>query len=300
MPENTDGTVVVAVADKVARAGPAYAAQEARRLGARIRVVHVVPAPNFAGVPAPMVIEGDTLRRAGADVVDEVTTTLAHEVPEAVVLPTVRYGPTVPELVRSARNARSIVVERRPRGWRRVVTLSTANGVAAHAPTPVVVVPGEWTPDAARERLVVVGVDDALTAPHLIDAAFAEARQRGGRLRIVHAWHYNDAYDDLVFEGEAAQTHGEELCAKLELDLGPALRRHADVSTEIVVRHARPADLLTLEAESAGLLVLGRHRPLVSWGPHLGAVVRAVLRESGCPVMVVDAALSRPEPEPAG
>jgi nucleotide-binding universal stress UspA family protein len=196
----------------------------------------------------------------------------------------------VAELVRAARGARIMVVQRRRRGWRRVVTMSTSNGVAAHAPTPVVVVPSEWTPEEAQSDVVVVGVEDALTAPRLLETALQEAERREGRLRVVHAWHYSDAYDDVVFAGEAAAVHAKELESDLDRDLAPILRRHADVPVELVVRHARPAEALTLESESADLLVLGRHRPLLGWGPHLGSVVRAVLRESACPVLVVDAA----------
>lgn len=298
MLDNTAETVVVAAADKEAEAGLAYAAADVRRRGGRVRIVHVVPAMDFPGSPEPMVVEGETLRRAGSEIADALASALGHELPDTVVVSTVRHGPAVPELVDSARGARSIVVQRRRRGWRRVVTLSTANGVAAHAPVPVVVVPSEWTPDPTTEQVVVVGVDDVLTAPHLLDVAFEEAHRRAGRLRIVHVWHYDDAYEDMVLPGGAAQAYEDELRRDLDRELAPQLRRHPGVPAEVVVQHARAADVLTRESESAGLLVLGRHRPLVSWGPHLGSVVRAVLRESVCPVMVVETAVA-PAHEPA-
>ncbi|MBB3043762.1 universal stress protein [Nocardioides soli] len=294
MLENTAETVVAAVADKESEAGLAYVVADLRRRGGRVRLVHVVPAMELLGSSEPMVVEGDTLRRAGSDVVDELAAALGHELPDAPVLTAVLFGPTVPELVGSARGARSIVVQRRPRGWRRVVTLSTANGVAAHASVPVVVVPGEWAPEPSREPVVVVGVDDVLTAPHLLATAFDEAELRHGRLRIVHAWHFDDAYDDLVLVGGAARAFEDELRHDLEREVAPTLRRHPDVAVELVVRHARAADMLTEESESAGLLLLGRHRPTLSWGPHLGSIVRAVLREAACPVMVVDPATAPP------
>ncbi|MFC7493563.1 MULTISPECIES: universal stress protein [unclassified Nocardioides] len=291
---NTAETVVVAVADKDAEACLAFAVADVRRRGGRVRLVHVVPVLELPTSSEPMVVDGDTLRRAGSDVTDELAATLEHELPDTVVVPTLMSGPTVPELVGAARGARAIVLQRRRRGWRRVVALSTANGVAAHAPVPVVVVPGEWSPDEASDAAVVVGVDDVLTAPHLLATALDEARQRRARLRIVHAWHYDDAYEDLLLAGDVVRRIEDELRRDLDRELAPTLHKNPDVAVELVVQHARAADALTRESESAGLLVLGRHRPLLSWGPHLGSVVRAVIRESACPVMVVDPAATRP------
>lgn len=294
MLDNTADTVVVAVAAEDAEAATAYVVADVRRRGGRVRVVHVVPALELPGVPDPVQVEGGTLRRAGSELVDPVAATLEHQLPDTTVVPTVLRGPVVSELVRSARGARGIVVQRRRRGRRRAATLSTASGVAAHATVPVVVVPAEWAPDPEREPLVTVGVDDVPTAPHLLDVAVGEVRERGGRLRIVHVWHYDDTHEDLMPTGEAARAYEDELRRDLERELGPQLRRHPDLPVELVVRHAHAADTLTEESEAAGLLVLGRHRPLVSWGPHLGSVVRAVLREAACPVMVVEPAVAPP------
>jgi nucleotide-binding universal stress UspA family protein len=54
------------------------------------------------------------------------------------------------------------------------------------------------------------------------------------------------------------------------------------------VVHERAADALLEACRSASLLVVGRHRHTIPLGPHLGSVVRAVLRHATCPVMVVD------------
>lgn len=294
MVDNAAETVIAAVADGVVGPALAYVAADVRRQGGRVRVAHVVPAPSIPGLPEPLVVEGDTLRRAGADLVDRTSSALEHLLPDTVVLPTVLHGPTVPQLVRAARGARSVVVQRRPRGWRRVMTLSTSTGVAAHADAPVVVVPDDWAPDRARDGVVVLGVDDVLTSPLLVASALQEAAARAARLRIVHAWRVSDQYDDLVFAGVAGKAHEEELRRDLERELHPTLMKHPEVAVELVVEHAHPGDLLVAESARAGLVVLGRHHPAGSWGPHLGSVVRAVLRESECPVMVVDAWHSRP------
>jgi hypothetical protein len=40
--------------------------------------------------------------------------------------------------------------------------------------------------------------------------------------------------------------------------------------------------------------VVARRDPLVPFGSHLGPIVRQVLREAECPVMVVEPTLARP------
>lgn len=295
MTDAAPDTIVMAVADGVVGPASAYVSADVRRRGGRVRVAHVVPALDIVGLPEPMVIEGETLRRAGADVLDRAVSTVEHLLPDTLVLPALLHGRTVPELIKVAQGARRIVLQRRAQGRRRVMTLSTSTGVAARARVPVVVVPGDWTPDPQADETVVVGVHDVLTSPDLLETAFDEASMRGARLRIVHAWHFSDQYDDLVFAGSAGHAYEEELRRDHTRELHQTFKRHPDTAVDLVVEHAHAGDLLTAESARAGLLVLGRHRASSGWGPHLGSVVRAVLREAACPVLVVDAAR---DPEP--
>jgi len=290
MLDNHAGTLMVAVAHEEADAVLTYAVEEMRRRGGRAWVVHVVPAPQIDGLAAPMVVEGDTLRLAGAKVLDAAALRLEHLLSDNHVVATLLHGPTVPALVRSSRSARLIALERRRHPGPRVVTRSVSSGVAAHAAVPVVVVPAGWRPDPAREDVVVVGVADVLTAPQLLATALVEAASRSARLRIVHAVHYTDQYDDVVFAGEAGAAQLAELRRELAHELGPTLDGYPQVRSELVVELARPADLLVEESRSAGLVVVGRHRATLPWGPHLGSTVRGVLRESTSPVLVVDPA----------
>lgn len=120
-----------------------------------------------------------------------------------------------------------------------------------------------------------------------------------GASRVVHTWYFNGGYDDLVFAGEVGKARQAEVERMLADDLAPTLGEHPQTPVDIVVRHAHAADAITAESDQAGVVVLGRHRSSVPWGPHLGSVVRAVLREATCPVIVVDEA-ARPTTEDEG
>ena len=268
----------------------AYAVAETARRGGEVRVAHAIAPLERASVPPPLEVEGDTVRVVGTKVLEDVARRLEHTLPEEVpVVTTLLHGPAAHALVEASDAARRVVVQRRPRSRRHLRTLAVIGNVAGHAHAPVVVVPPGWAPDADRERRVVLGLDDALSSPQLLAAALDEAAVRGARLRIVHAWFFSDLYDEIAFAGPALGVHEEELRADLTRELAPTLDKHPDVPTDLVVVHGRPADVLVEESGSAGLVVLGRHRASVPWGSHLGSVVRAVLHEAECPVLVLDA-----------
>lgn len=272
----------------------AYVVAEAGRRGGEVRVAHAIAPLERASVPPPLEVDGDTLRVVGTKVLEEVAHRLEHALPEDVpVVTALLHGPAAHALVGASAESRRVVVQRRPRSARHLRTLAVLGNVAGHAHAPVVVVPPGWEPDPERERAVVLGLDDVLTSPQLLAAALDEVAVRGGRLRIVHAWYFSDLYDEIAFAGPALGLHEDELRADLTRELAPTLDRHPDVPVDLAVVHGRPADVLVEETRAAGLLVLGRHRATVPWGSHLGSVVRAVLHEAECPVLVLDSAPQR-------
>ncbi len=283
--------VLLGVGDEDVEGALAYAVAEARRRAVGVHVLHAVPGIAVGVEPSMMVIEGDALRDRGSRIVAEVAGRLEHELGELPVSTELHAGPVVPAITGTSRHAAVVVLQRQHMGHPgRIPTLSVTNAVAAHADVPVVAVPAGWRPDEVRDRLVVAGLGDVAVSAEVVRTALEEAGRRGGRVRLVHAWHHSDGYDDLVFAGEAGVAHDEHLRRELGAALVPLLAEHPDVPVELVPAHARPADLLVAESATAGLVVLGRHRSSMPWGPHLGSVVRAVLRESSCPVEVVDPA----------
>jgi nucleotide-binding universal stress UspA family protein len=60
------------------------------------------------------------------------------------------------------------------------------------------------------------------------------------------------------------------------------------VPCSFAVRWGRPADVLVAASERSSLLVVARRDPHLPFGSHLGPVLRRVLREARCPVLVVE------------
>lgn len=292
MLETKPAKVLLGVGDEDVEGALAYAAAEAVRRGVGVHLLHVVPGAGIAAMavePSMMVIEGDALRDRGSRLLEDVAGRLEHQLADLPVSTELHTGPVVPAITGTSRHAAVVVLQRQRMGRPgRVPTLSVTNAVAAHADVPVVAVPAGWQPDEERDRSVVVGLGDAAVSVQVVRTGLEEARRRGGRVRLVHAWHYADSYDDVILAGAVCAAYDERVRDELEGALAPLLAEFPDVPAEVVSVRARPADLLVAESATAGVLVLGRHRSSMPWGPHLGSVVRAVLRESSCPVVVVD------------
>lgn len=282
--------VVVAVGLDPTESAVQFALDEARRAGCGVHLVHVVArahdGPEFVLVTAPdhervgHQVLGDALERALDAVGDSVPVTSA-----------LVHGRVVPAIVSTASDARMVVLQHRHRsGVRRAVTRSVASGVAARARVPVVSVPELWPPRRQQGEAaeVAVGVEEPQRSRELLRVAAQAAGERGSSLRVVHAWHLGAAENSFPMSptdvDHWAETQTGEIRAVYD-ELGDAVR---GVPVQIVVQHERPAEALVAASREAGLLVLGRHDPVVPVGSHVGPVVRAVLQDAECPVMLVD------------
>lgn len=275
-----------------------YAAEQARRRACGVHVVTVLH-PVYLG-PPPLrefaLVEGE-LRAAGDDVLVRAAQSLRDLLGEDLPVSTeLRHGVLVPSLVELSEHAALVVLQRQHQPpLSRVATMSVTNGVAARAHAPVVAVPRHWGPGDPSDP-VVVGIEDPedlMVSEHVVRLGLDTARRERTSARLVHGWWFTDAYDDLVFGGEAGTAESGRRRTQLVAALRPLVEEYADVPVDVVVRHARPADLLVHESARAAALVLGRHHPSFPLGSHLGPITRAVLREAGCPVVVAPTGPSR-------
>jgi nucleotide-binding universal stress UspA family protein len=156
---------------------------------------------------------------------------------------------------------------------------STAMAVAVGADVPVIVVrPGpphaEPGPSAGR---VVVGADGTGLSEAAVGFAFAEARDRGCGVTVVHA-----------VEREDQRPEAEEMLARLAA--GPT-------DVRAVVAADLASHVLVEESAGARLVVVGSRGHAGLGGMLLGSVSQAVVHRALCPVAVVRATAGLPGQE---
>lgn len=261
-----------------------FAAQEAQRHGSDIRVVHAfhetIPMapmmPPFGRYP---------LTEAAQSVADDAVRQLRELVADDVRIDTaVEPVPVAGAVLRSAHDARAIVVGRRPIGKaHRLVAGSTSMSLAAKAACPVFSVPLEWSPDVTYGR-VVVGIDDTASSTEVLAMAFDAASTRNATLVVVHAWQPPSYYADVAELREII----EEWQSNAEVTVSTALagwrEKCPDVPVEVLVKRERAADALADASEAADLLVVGRRGAGGVAGLLVGSVARATLTAAHCPV----------------
>lgn len=140
--------------------------------------------------------------------------------------------------------------------------------------------------------LIVVGVDGSPGARTALEWAAAEARLRGSRLRVVHAWHLPAAaYGSggfvppvgINWEDDLEQAARAGLAQALD-DTGALLdgievERHVDEGSAAVVLTEAAADADLLVVGSRGL---GGFKELL-----LGSVGHQCAQHAPCPVVIV-------------
>ncbi len=263
-------------------------AQEAARRHRDLRVVHVespVRSGWFRGPRAAQ--DACTLnRRASEDLLRRTADAVADLVPGSRVQTAVRSGDAAEVLVDECATALLLVLGGRS-GDRLAGPGATAARVVAHAPCPVLVLPGEDTRAPTPGRSVVVGVSCLPGEEAVLTAGFAEAGARGSDLVAVHSWvepALPPAYRAIGPLVDWAGVRAEEERLLAETLAGYA-GTWADVPVRPTVVEARRAPALRSAAATAELLVVGhRHRGPVAG---LGSTTRALLHTAPCPVLVV-------------
>ncbi|MFH9347930.1 universal stress protein [Kitasatospora sp. NPDC017646] len=243
-----------------------WAADEAVRRGAPLRLAYAWPRPQHAapGLPGVSEARGRALGML-ADAAERVRRNSPGLEVDTALLD--RHAPC--GITAAADSAELLVLgSSAPHGPLGSVGLA----VAARAVCPVVLVPAPPDP-TGPPREVVVGIDARDPAGAALVFARRSAAVRGVPLRVVHAW-MPDRQLLSAAESAASAAAGESALAEL-------LARAPEPPAVVDVRRARAADALADAARSADLLVLGRT------GHRLGPVTRAVIHRSGCPVAVV-------------
>lgn len=138
---------------------------------------------------------------------------------------------------------------------------------------------------AMTDRRIVVGVDGSDGGRRALQWAVHEADERGAVVQAVTAWRWDTP--DLPLR---ATTHPDEERARAERTQREQIaslggRYLAMVSAEVVEGPA--AEVLSMVARDADLLVLGSHGHSRVWHTVLGSVSEECVRKASCPVVVI-------------
>lgn len=291
----TAGAVVVAL-DGSAADGPVvdWAADEAARLGAPLRLVSVVD-PGVQLTPYEVLATGspslaEHLEQGARQVLDRAAERVRDGHPGLDVATAVPWGPPAAAVVRLSTDALRLVVGAPARGrLERILLGSVALPVVAHARCPVAVVPADT--EVVPPRRIVVGVDGSSPSAHAVAVALQTADLCTASVTCVLGWNVEVHEGVVVTEpGSERWVAVEQRYAALVHDLvDPLAARHPDVVVDVVVRHGAPSRVLADVAAElhADLLVVGSRGRGGFTGLLLGSVSRKIVQHAGRVVLVV-------------
>jgi nucleotide-binding universal stress UspA family protein len=273
-----------------------FAVTTAIQLSLGIEVLHVVPMLN--GGPLGTWEAGitiDELVRQGQerfdDAVERVRERMAGAQP---VTGLVLHGGVIDTLVERSALAQLVVLERRDAGrWERWSRGSVTAGVAARAHAPVVSVPAAWQPPGSALP-ITVAVEDAERAAAEIWTALGLAAAEDLPVVVLRAAFLAPAFDEMLLHRPRHDQVTAAARRELEQDVALAADVRERIPCTFEVHWGRPADVLVDASRESSLLVVARRDPALTFGSHLGGVVRRVLREAVCPVLVVEPTLADP------
>ncbi len=219
-------------------------------------------------------------------------------------LPQVRSRP-IPEVspakgiqnVATKEGASLIVIGSSSRGGAgRVFAGTTAERLLHGAPCPVAVAPRDFHSHVPGDIVTIaVGYDGSVEAKAALVGATTIARVRGARLRLVEVLDATWMGTPALMSGPGFIMTPDDAEARARNYLIAAAESlAADVPAEPVVAVGAPEQVLAEESQKADLVVVGSR----GYGPHravlLGSVSGRLVREAGCPVIVVPRGIEAP------
>ncbi len=284
--QQAERPVVVGVdGSEAARVAVRWAADEAARRGAALRLVTAFPwaADHVVGHPGlgeRYREEMEAVARRDLAAAEELT-----GVADVPVTAELRVGFPIGTLAEEARRAQLLVVGSRGRGGVAGLLLgSVSAALAAQAACPVVVV-REDAPGTVGGP-VVVGIDGSSPSEAATAFAFEAAAVRGVPLVALHSW------TDLVIDPVAAPLVDRDAVAERERAVlaersAGWQEKFPDVAVEQVVVQDLPAHALVERSAAAQLVVVGSRGRGGAASLLLGSTSHSLLHRGRCPVAVV-------------
>jgi nucleotide-binding universal stress UspA family protein len=272
----------------------AWAAREANRRGALLRVVHAYSIPVYGDFGAGMALPAmdlsayDDSQKTGAA---EQIAPVRAQFPNVEIELKVEVGAPISTVIDCSKDAELVVIGSRGKGaLAGLVTGSVAHAVARRAPCAVVLIPhNEPVPDVKR---IVVGTDGSDAAEAAVEWARAEAKLWDVDLTVVHAWEYPylGARSGVVQPSELMELDAARVLAHSAKLVDQHRDRPRYIHTELMQGSASAA--LVEEAGVGDILVVGAKGRGALRSALLGSTSSYVIHHATCPVAVIHAPFS--------
>ncbi len=276
-----------------------WAAMDAKRRGASLRLVHaVVPAPND-GYLVPLLVapQATEQQRSTADAMLRINSDLLAEKFPGLPIETAQHdGAPVKVLLDQSRSGITATVVGADGAGRMAGAFfgSVAGRLAAHGHGCIVIARPEPIAPAARPGVIAVGVDGSAHSQAAIGFAYEEAALRGATLLAIHTWNdkpLHHALGSYPLDINSTSIDDQEH-RLLETELAGWEQKYPDVPVRMRVLRGRAAPSLLRYSSPTGsqptqLIVVGSRGRGGFTGLLLGSTSQAVMTHAGCSVAIV-------------
>ncbi|MFG1605243.1 universal stress protein [Actinoplanes sp. NPDC049265] len=269
------------------KAAVRWAAREAQRRGAVLRIVHAF---DWEWAEARYDYSGavlDVAQKTAQAITANAADAAVAVAPGVFVETDTLLGRTSPRLLALAEDAQLMVLGNRGRGGFASLLLgSVSQHVATHAACPVVVVRGRPDIDGGP---VSAGVDDSPAAQVVLATAFEAAATLGADLKLIRTylppvplWMYGAMPASEVATPEFDADERERLN---EL-VAPWTAKYPGVRVDTLLSHDSAAAVLAGVSHGSQLVVVGSHSHGGITGSVLGSTGLQLLHHADCPVHI--------------
>ena len=272
-----------------------WAAEEARRRNAPLRLVHVsflAPVRHPRQIAPPPDYSAALLDQ-GRHWLDDAIEAARRTVPGIEIVTDLRAGIVADVLIGESSSARLLVLGSRGLGgFSSLLIGSVAIALSAHGHCPIVVIRSSTADSApADSGPVVVGVDGSELSDAALAFAFEAAAARAVPLVVLHTWldvNMAGSWTALpwTIDWNWVQTEEEKSLAE---HIAGWRDKYPNVEVRPTVVRDRPDRALLEHATGAQLLVVGCRGRGALTGMGLGSVSQTLLHHAECPVAVVRA-----------
>lgn len=264
-----------------------WAAQEARRTGRPIHLIHAF-APDYPSLGYGLVADRSVLREQAEEQLRSAKETI-HTIDSHVEITTgLSSGFPSAALVRASKEARLVVVGTRGQSLLAGTVLgSVSSQVAMHAHCPVIIVRGAQGEDVGQTHRILVGYDGSPQAQLALELAFDEAVVQDAELLCVQAWWPGEVEEAEAAHGREWGDYQQEQQDAVRRLLKDRLTANPDVSFTHEVVKGNPAKMLIERSHEADLVAVGARGNGGFQGLMLGSVSSAVLQKANCTIALI-------------